>query len=147
MPRVFFFSVCFPAARLSLPEWIERSAETEQHCLQPAAVNERPLWSQECGGAVGDSQVEVLRQVVRLQASAGLPLVVFGGHSLFEAAVPVHTLLQTGHDHLSKVLLEPLEILPKGQKKFPLSDVSGQRLCVFVLMRHFTHAVGGVGRL
>lgn len=106
---VFFFFrmlLSFPAARLSLPEWIELSQRHEW---------EAPLWSQECTGIVGDSQVKVLRRVVRLQAAAGLPLVDFGGKSLFEAAVPAHTLLQSGHDHLSKVLLEPLEILPNNR--------------------------------
>lgn len=84
---------------------------------------EAPLWSQECISIVGDSQVEVLWRVVRLQAAAGLPLADFGGKSLFEAAVPVHTVLQTGHDHLSKVLLEPLEILPNDRERFTLNSV------------------------
>lgn len=76
------------------------------------------LWSQECTGIVGAGQVEVLRWALRLQAATGLPLVDLGGKSVFEAAVPVLTLLQTGHDHLSKVLLEPLEILPNDRKRF-----------------------------
>lgn len=95
---------------------IELSAGTEQRGLQPIDTNERPPpWSQERTGIVGDGQVEVLRRTVRLQAAAGFPLVDFGGKSLFEAAIPVRTVLQTGHDHLSKVLLEPLEILPKDR--------------------------------
>lgn len=37
----FFFRtlLCFPAARLSVPEWIELSAETEQCFLQPIDAN------------------------------------------------------------------------------------------------------------
>lgn len=74
------------------------------------------LLSQECAGIVCDGQVEVLWWTVWLQAAAGLPLVDLGGKSLFEAAVSVLTVLQTGHDHLSKVLLKPLEILPDRKR-------------------------------
>lgn len=35
--------LCFVAARLSLPEWIELSTETEQRCLWPIDANQRPL--------------------------------------------------------------------------------------------------------
>lgn len=102
-----------------------------------ACKREAPLGSQKGTGIVGDSQVEVLRRVVRLQA-----------------AVPVHTILQTGHDHLSKVLLEPLEILPNDQKRFTFNDVNDYVSLFYVKIRFVvlvvgcsTHAVGGVGRL
>lgn len=73
-----------------------------------------PLWSQVGAGVVGDSQVEVLRRAVALQAAARLPPTDFGGQCLpLLEALPPATLLQTGHDHLGQVLLEPLEVLPE----------------------------------
>lgn len=75
-------------------------------------VRKVPLKSQEGTGVVSDSQVEVLWRTVHLQAAVCLPPKDFSGQGLFEA--PVFTLLQTGHDHLRQVLLEPLEVLPEG---------------------------------
>lgn len=150
MPSVFLVVFIYSASLLP-GRWAERSAPRK-----PAA---RLWWSQECAGVVGDGQVEVLRRAVRLQAAAGLPLVDFGGKSLFEAAVPVPAVLQTGHDHLSKVLLEPLEILPNDRKRSAWVRGGSQIWCIVALILSkegwgsvrvrpgFTHAVGGVGRL
>ena len=60
--------------------------------------------------------MKVLWRAVPLQAPAGRPPMDFGGQGLFEVAAPVPTRLQTGHNHLGKVLLEALEVLPKTVK-------------------------------
>jgi len=70
--------------------------------------------SQVRAGVVSDSQVEVLRRAVPLQAAVSLSPTDFGGQSLpvFKALAPIATALQAGHDLLRQVLLEPLEVLP-----------------------------------
>lgn len=73
------------------------------------------LWSQVGIGVVSNSQVEVLWLTVSLQAAVGLPMTYFGGQGLplLKALPALSTLFKTGHDHLGKVLLEPLEVLPE----------------------------------
>lgn len=86
--------------------------------IQPGAGYEKLLSSQVGTGDVSDSQVEVLRQAVPLQAAVSLSPTDFGGQGLpvFKALTPNSTVLQTGHYHLRQVLLEPLEVLPVNMR-------------------------------